>query len=292
MNKYEQLIEYIINEDEDKAKALFHDIVVEKSRDIYETLMDEETVDETIGGNEVEDLVDEIQADETDGIPEGEEEEMDAEEEMMGGDDEEDHHADVGGDEALEDKVMDLEKELDELKAEFDALMSDEMETPGMDADMEAGADEMETDAEELEMYEGDKKEEEEEVAEDEEVVEDAEEVAESTKPKAKYTKSATDLMREYVEKVAMPAGEDNKAVSPVAGENDMGGTAVNFDAGGDSNPDGAKAPAEGKVDSMPHAGKYQNVPGAKADLTSATGEVAKNTEEAGVNTKAVEGDK
>jgi len=26
MNKYEQLIEYIINEDEDKAKALFHDI--------------------------------------------------------------------------------------------------------------------------------------------------------------------------------------------------------------------------------------------------------------------------
>ena len=34
MNKYEQLIEYIINEDEDKAKALFHDIVVEKSRDI------------------------------------------------------------------------------------------------------------------------------------------------------------------------------------------------------------------------------------------------------------------
>jgi len=268
--------------------------------------MDEETVDETIGGNEVEDLVDEIQADETDGIPEGEEEEMDAEEEMMGGDDEEDHHADVGGDEALEDKVMDLEKELDELKAEFDALMSDEMETPGMDADMEADADEMETDAEELEMYEGDKKEEEaveeekeeevsedaEEVAEDEEVVEDAEEVAESTKPKAKYTKSATDLMREYVEKVAMPAGEDNKAVSPVAGENDMGGTAVNFDAGGDSNPDGAKAPAEGKVDSMPHAGKYQNVPGAKADLTSATGEVAKNTEEAGVNTKAVEGDK
>jgi len=292
MNKYEQLIEYIINEDEDKAKALFHDIVVEKSRDIYESLMDEETVDETIGGNEVEDLVDEIQADETDGIPEGEEEEMDAEEERVGGDDEEDHHADVGGDEALEDKVMDLEKELDELKAEFDALMSDEMETPGMDADMEADADEMETDAEELEMYEGDKKEEEEEVAEDEEVVEDAEEVAESTKPKAKYTKSATDLMREYVEKIAMPAGEDNKAVSPVAGSNDMGGKAVDFDAGGDSNPDGAKAPAEGKVDSMPHAGKYQNVPGAKADLTSATGEVAKNTEEAGVNTKAVEGDK
>jgi len=297
MNKYEQLIEYIINEDEDKAKALFHDIVVEKSRDIYESLMDEETVDETIGGNEVEDLVDEIQADETDGIPEGEEEEMDAEEEMMGGDDEE--HADEEHGE-LEDKVMDLEKELDELKAEFDALMADEMEEPAH-SDM---ADDMETDAEELEMYEGDKKEEEaveeekeeevsedaEEVAEDEEVVEDAEEVAESTKPQAKYSKSAVDLMREYVEKVAMPTGEDNKAVSPVASKNDMGGKAVDFDAGGDSNPDGTSAPKEGKVDKMPHAGNYQNVPGAKANLSKATG--AKNTEEAGVNTKAVEGDK
>ena len=42
MNKYEQLIEYIINEDEAKAKALFHNIVVERSREIYESLMDEE----------------------------------------------------------------------------------------------------------------------------------------------------------------------------------------------------------------------------------------------------------
>jgi len=295
MNKYEQLIEYIINEDEDKAKALFHDIVVEKSRDIYESLMDEETVDETIGGNEVEDLVDEIQADETDGIPEGEEEEMDAEEEMMGGDDEE--HADEEHGE-LEDKVMDLEKELDELKAEFDALMADEMEEPAH-SDM---ADDMEADAEELEMYEAhDEDEDEDEVSEahctpahrkkkmeeDEEVVEDAEEVAESTKPQAKYSKSAVDLMREYVEKVAMPSGEDNKAVSPVAGKNDMGGKAVDFDAGSTTDPDGTSAPKEGKVDKMPHAGNYQNVPGAKADLSKATG--AKTAEEGGVNKDSVE---
>ena len=42
MNKYEQLIEFIINEQEDKARELFHQIVVEKSRDIYESLIDEE----------------------------------------------------------------------------------------------------------------------------------------------------------------------------------------------------------------------------------------------------------
>lgn len=283
MNKYEQLIEYIINEDEDKAKALFHDIVVEKSRDIYETLIDEETVEETIGGNEVEDLVDEIQADETDGIPEGDMD-MDAEEEMMSGDDEVD--AEEGGEEDLEDKVMDLEKELDELKAEFDALMSDEMDEPehaDMDMDMDMDASDVEVDdneAEELQMYE----------AHDEDEDKMDETVEESVKPKATYAKTAVDLMREYVEKVAMPSGEDNKAVSPVAGKNDMGGKAVDFDAGSTTDPDGTSAPKEGKVDKMPHAGNYQNVPGAKANLSKATG--AKNTQEPGVNTKAVQGDK
>tara|TARA_R110000868_G_scaffold111032_2_gene300028 strand:+ start:25 stop:873 length:849 start_codon:yes stop_codon:yes gene_type:complete len=282
MNKYEQLIEYIINEDEDKAKALFHDIVVEKSRDIYETLIDEETFDESIGGNEVEDLVDEIQADETDGIPEDAEEDMDAEEEMMGGNDEVD--AELGGEVDLEDKVMDLEKELDELKAEFDALMSDEMDEPEhADMDMDMDASDVEVDdneAEELQMYE----------AHDEDEDEMDKTVEESAKPRATYAKTAVDLMREYVEKVAMPTGEDNKAVSPVAGKNNMGGKAVNFDAGSTTDPDGTGAPKEGKVDKMPHAGNYQNVPGAKANLSKATG--AKNTQEPGVNTKAVQGDK
>ena len=35
-SKFEQLIEYVINDEEAKAKELFHDIVVEKSREIYE----------------------------------------------------------------------------------------------------------------------------------------------------------------------------------------------------------------------------------------------------------------
>ena len=39
MNKFEQLIEYVINDDEAKARELFHDIVVEKSRTIYEEMM-------------------------------------------------------------------------------------------------------------------------------------------------------------------------------------------------------------------------------------------------------------
>jgi len=40
--KYETLINLIINEDEAQARELFHDIVVEKSREIYESIMEEE----------------------------------------------------------------------------------------------------------------------------------------------------------------------------------------------------------------------------------------------------------
>ena len=47
-NKYEQLVEFIINDETDKARELFHQIVVEKSRAIYEDLMDEDTVEEEL----------------------------------------------------------------------------------------------------------------------------------------------------------------------------------------------------------------------------------------------------
>ena len=45
-NKFEQLLDLLINEEQDKAEALFHEIVVEKSRDIYEGLADSETTTE------------------------------------------------------------------------------------------------------------------------------------------------------------------------------------------------------------------------------------------------------
>ena len=216
-NKYEQLIDFIINEDEAKARELFHQIVVEKSREIYESLIDEQDLEE-IGGNEVEELVDEVSADET-GMEEGEEMDMevdmdDAEEEG----EEEGPEAEEAEEEELEDRVMDLESALDELKAEFDALMADEageeehndgVNDPMMGGE-EEGMDEMAFESEE------------EKVDEEEEVDESAdEELA---------------RLREYVEKIGAPnnteAG-DGKA-GPVAGKNDMGGKAVNFDAGGD----------------------------------------------------------
>jgi hypothetical protein len=171
MNKFEQLIEYVINDDESKARELFHDIVVEKSREIYENLMTEEELDEesdaerddkaeeagkkvakdieydemhedaTIGGDASDDLIDDVEMEEEGMSMEDEEVEMDADEEMVVGDDE-------GQDEAeLEDRVVDLEDKLDELMAEFEAMMSGD-DNQEVDAELEVG--DMEGDA--LEM--------------------------------------------------------------------------------------------------------------------------------------------
>jgi hypothetical protein len=59
--KFEQLLDYIVNEEMDKANELFHEIVVEKSRTIYENLIaDEDEVEEgheMSHGNDLESIV-------------------------------------------------------------------------------------------------------------------------------------------------------------------------------------------------------------------------------------------
>ena len=251
MNKYEQLIEHIINDDEAKARALFHDIVVEKSRDIYESLMDEDYSDDDIGGNQVQGLVDEISMDETDGIGEGDDEdngEMDMEPEM--GMDDMGDMDDMGGEQDLEQKVMDLETELEALKAEFEQLMGDEAGEEEGDMDMDMGDEEGEAD-----MFGGNDEEAEEEMfeADDQDDENDEEKMTESRRA---YPKTAVDLMREYVEKISAPsnteftpvgtgAGGDKPAgntKNPLAGKNDMGGSSQNIAKGGNENaPDGQR---------------------------------------------------
>ena len=48
-DKFKKLIEYIVNEDESRARELFHEIVVEKSREIYESMMDDEDLIYEVG---------------------------------------------------------------------------------------------------------------------------------------------------------------------------------------------------------------------------------------------------
>lgn len=276
LNKFEEMLEKLVNEDRAGAEELFHDIVVEKSREIYENLLEtdleEEEVDEATD-EEVDEATDEEVDEATDEeVDESEEEveegfdldefevepvEADAGDDfiddvMDGGDDDEEGDDEDEGDmddEDMEDRLVDLEQELDKLRAEFEAEMGDEGDD--MDAD-----DEDEEEAEEsfdLGMEE----------ATDEEVDEAAdEEVEETTDEEVEEDeKSEAEQMREYVEKVTATMGDNGaNTKSPVAGKNDMGGDASNLVQGGDADTGGTGAGAP-KEDNMGNI----NVPGGKA---------------------------
>ena len=272
-NKFEEMLERLINEDKEGAQELFHEIVVEKSRDIYESLLEsdldeieeDEEVEESEDDEAVEEAADEEVEEDEDDLEEGfdlDEFEVEADPMDMGGDPADDMMADLEGgddeegdeeDEDMEDRVMDLEDALDDLKAEFEKMMAgdDEGEEEGdMDMDDEEG-DEEEAE-EESYAFESDDEDDEDEVDESE--------------------KTAGETMREYVEKVNATMGDNgvnNK--SAVAGKNDMGGTASNLNQSKDEK--GAEAGAGSKVqgsalnDQNPkedNAGNV-NVPGAKA---------------------------
>jgi len=176
MNKFEQLIEYVINDEEAKARELFHDIVVEKSRAIYEEMMEEETVEESeeqideesthaeddkaekagrkvtkdIEYDDKKDKMDEgMDADDLGGdqaddlIDDIEVEEEGLSMEGEGSDDMGEEMADAD----IEDRVVDLEDKLDELMAEFEALMGDQGEADvDTEMDMEVDSDDGMTD--------------------------------------------------------------------------------------------------------------------------------------------------
>ena len=155
--KFEQLIDLIINENEEQARALFHDIVVEKSREIYEHLMDEDTLEENLdveptsssappvnASGEADGLLDEIEMEEQ-GMNE-EDDEMDLDDmddedtEIMDLDSDEDDMDDMDDEGSVEDRVVDIEDKVDNLErlmAEFEEIMNggggDEESLDGMD---------------------------------------------------------------------------------------------------------------------------------------------------------------
>jgi hypothetical protein len=173
MNRFEQLIEYVINDEDAKARELFHDIVVAKSREIYENLMQEEAeedldegaeeeLDESeeeedldegaMGGDASDDLIDNIEADEEQDMSMESEEsdsEFDDGAEEAGDDlthDIEDMHDDEGGETATKDDILNLEDKLDQLMAEFEDLMGDDMGGNGDGFGPEEGGDAIEMD--------------------------------------------------------------------------------------------------------------------------------------------------
>lgn len=173
MNKFEQLIEFVINDEEQKARDLFHDIVVEKSRSIYESLMaEEEELDEAAEDEELDESAEEAEEELDEGLEEmggcaigGDQaddliDDIETEEEGMSFEGEEDLEAEFGdeeGGEDLEDRVVDLEDKLDELMAEFESLLGGDEAGPeggddGEELDFDSEEEVDSEDGEETEM--------------------------------------------------------------------------------------------------------------------------------------------
>jgi hypothetical protein len=297
-NKFEEMLERLINEDRTGAEELFHEIVVEKSREIYQAIIeseeeedeaideaDDEEVDEASDDEELDEAadedeeVDEAAEDDLDEMFGLDEFELEADP-MMGGDATDDMMSDAGmGDAGMDgmddmggsDEPLtrsDLDSALEQLMADFQAMLD------GEEGDDEEGDD--------MDMDMDDEGEEDEEGEEGDEEEDDAKEAfafeakKADDKKKADVKKTASEQMREYVEKVAPAKMGDNgtNAKSIVASKNDMGGTTANIaksttEAGVEANKGHLKGSSVFKGTPKEDNAGNINVPGGKAGKTS-----------------------
>jgi hypothetical protein len=297
--KLEEMLERLINGDKEGAEELFHEYTIQKSREIYESLLeDEEEVDEA-DDEEVEEASDDEDLDESADEDEDEEveedfnlDEFEVEADPMGGDPADDMMGDIGGDDMdmdmdmddeegeegdMEDRVEDLEDALDELKAEFEKMMA------GEEGEDEEGDDDMDMDMDS------------EEEPEEESFAFEADEDEEDKKNMKKGSKSAGETMKEYVEKVTANMGDNGaNTKSTVAGKNDMGGTASNIVSGGESKGEGTQGGLANPSAKEDNAGNV-NVPGGKASKSMKNqpkghGAEKKGSGDNGANTKSTIG--
>jgi hypothetical protein len=244
--QFEAMLDALINEDQETAKEIFHNIVVAKSREIYEELLSEDfDLNEKSEEEEEESMDEASEEEEEESVEEafGEEEE---EEEEESDDDEGDSDEAPSFDSEqpegdLEDRVLDIEDALNDLRAEFDQLMADEQDEPEHDDmfgnDDMGGMDDMGGD----------------EFGPEEPVDELA-------------------AMLEYVNAVAKPKhgdnGQNTKSLFNKPKYNDMGGTAPKF--GGEAKGEGTKGGLLNPATKEENFGNI-NVPGAKAAKSAFT---------------------
>ena len=268
-NILEQMLGHLVNDDKQKAEELFHEYVVAKSREIYESLieaeMDDEEKDEEVdeaSEEEKEEGEDDLEENFEDIAYEGDDEMPD-----MGGDQTDDLEGEMGPEEEndMEDKdpeelFQDLDAIVDELQAKFDAMNGDDI-----------GSDDM--------------------GGMDDEKMKDDFDLA---------------TVREYVEKVpaghgAEKKGQGEKADGSAGGlkfqKNDMGGTSANILGGKNGSDAGMQGMSGDLKGSGLSKGKPQlqdggnvNTPGAKNGNAFSTKEPGHGAEKAGSKESADKG--
>ena len=255
--KFEQLIDMIINENEEQARELFHEIVVEKSREIYESIMDEEMMGEGGMVGQVGDLMDEINAEEAGGMTE-DDEEMEFDADDGEGDDEivdidADDMGDEGGEE-VEDAVIRIEDKLDQLMAEFEQIMGGGDDDMGGDDMDDMGADDMGAD----DMGDDD-------MMEAEEIDEEEDDLEESVMEAVQLKQVGGSTYNKYGQMGDNGAQTKSPSLQN-SGQAGMDSRPVKFSGQSEAVPSSPKAPsnayAKGET-SVKGAGSFKNAPGA-----------------------------
>lgn len=278
--KFEQLLDHLVNENMDQANELFHEIVVEMSRGIYEQLIAEEE-DESKDMDEAEDDTDEsvdeeMETDEDDQTDES----IDTEESYsVEGDDEEGEHGFAKGDSGDEFGASVTggdDDEMDHEKSEDDAIF-----------DFKAAFQKLEAAFAELEQAQGG---EEADMGMEPGIGGDDEEGGDDMMGKPAY--EGRRMTREYVEKIgndweknsqktqgqivgantgeSMPHAEDTRSiVSSGKGKPATGATAENILRGGDEGGTPTGTSPAGKAGGFLSGAKNMNtgngnVPGGK----------------------------
>jgi hypothetical protein len=237
----------LINEDQETAQEIFHNIVVAKSREIYEELLSED-FDLEEGENPFaekdgeEHMEEESEEEDKEPADDAEGDDAEGEDDDVGGDATDDFIGDVEddtedgaegdmSDDEQTDRIMDLEDALEELKAEFEQLMAGEEGEEHMGGEEPAMGDMggMDMDTEEDPM-----------------------------------------AVMEYTKKVSLPKHGDNGAntKSIVAKPNRMGGTSANI-AKSFSTEKGGTEGGLLKPSTQPQDGGNINKPGANAGKTA-----------------------
>lgn len=276
--KFEKLIDLIINEDHERAEQLFHEIVVEKSRDIYESLINEDMT-----GN----FVDEISSEETGmyGMMEDDDEFMN-DEEIEGdydvdGEDSEDGDMDFDSEvelddeegegyeeEEIENRVVDLEDKLDQLMAEFEQEFGSDDE--GATGEEDFGSEDEDEFDDEDDGEEDDSEDEESEVME----------AVELKKVSVTHTDGAD-------------SSSKKSTVGANSGQKGMASKPVNFSGSSESVPTSPKKPtnygAKGETE-VKGAGSFKNKVGGDSSNGSGKGESAPKptkTQASGMNERS-----
>jgi hypothetical protein len=294
MSKFEKLLDLLVNEQKDEAEKVFHEIVVEKSRQIYEGILADEEAESTDesadkdDADEVDEAMHKDKKEKVNAMAHGDKKDKKKElkagmhKEDVGGDEDEDKEEpaestdetieEIGGDQT-DDLISDIESEAEGMHMDMDMDKDDDDDDKGMDHDGDFD-DDGDQDEETEEMFEPLEKELDQLKAEFAKMMDKDDDKPVNAMAHGESAEIDADtIVKEYAEmvksghgaeKMGKEAGADQKK-SPVAGKNKPVNDAKAHSIGGGAEEKGGVGKALTGDTAKPMGKTYKNAGGSKS---------------------------